>query len=857
MTELSAMEEGETEPYERQADISIPANARSNQKRLILILLGVVSIAALAVGLGVGLSNNNNNPGTNYSYANAETSNSSGGSLNSSVNKSGTISAISPSNSSGGSLNPSVNTIGTISAISPKSIRQSYSSCDALSKDLMEAARLLVNLTIESNAQNINNPHIYFASAPGGAPLNGAADASKAPITESSYGTNNQVNGVEEGDIVVSNGVQVFAAYGREVVQLDTNNVTILSRTELPALPANCSSDGIANMLLIGDLLLVISYTYCDNNLNVPSGGLASARIVMGQGNTRVTVYNITNMNVYSAGSFQGDYISARAIGENVHIVTNSWLNSYDFLLQYLDPWRSDIYGDQPTESAYRAKAQVEAQQHLMPFVEQLTQELDCTSVQKLALLQNTNDFLDFSGILNSMASVTSFSAPDQTSTTSTTTMLLPDSGWQVYASEDRLVLASQGWWIQPDVNQTATQQTYLITYKLDGPTATASTLGTVPGYVLNQFSIDHAKQNGTDYLRVASSTQQQWAFFNGAYTSTDKSTSQVTVLEINDSSDSMMPMVGQLNDLGKPGEQIFSVRFLGDRGFVVTFQQTDPFFTLDLSDPSNPKIVGELQIPGYSNYLHPIGNNLIVGVGQGVNDQGVASGFQISLFDVSNFKQPRRVQNFQEQVSNVSSSYSEAQYDSKAFRYLPENQLLILPLTIYTYSAIDCQIPVDPPLNNTGTNVTGSNDTTVVPAGNGTSSGGTSTGGSGGTSTGSSGGTSTGNATVVGFMPISSMPITCSKPTGGFDGFRLYKIDATNGITEYLSIEHASGDFYNGCWSASGYLQPRAMVFSGEIMTFKGHSILSHDLTTKLQNAAPINLDTGLVNCSPNYFIY
>jgi hypothetical protein len=107
-------------------------------------------------------------------------------------------------------------------------------------------------------------------------------------------------------------------------------------------------------------------------------------------------------------------------------------------------------------------------------------------------------------------------------------------------------------------------------------------------------------------------------------------------------------------------------------------------------------------------------------------------------------------------------------------------------------------------------------------------------------------------DGTAVDMIPI-DYPVACYEPTDGFDGFRLYKIDAALGISEYFSIEHASGDnFLHGCWSSSGYLQARAMVFGGDIMTMKAHSILSHDLTTTVQDATPINLDNGVVECGP-----
>ena len=121
----------------------------------------------------------------------------------------------------------------------------------------------------------------------------------------------------------------------------------------------------------------------------------------------------------------------------------------------------------------------------------------------------------------------------------------------------------------------------------------------------------------------------------------------------------------GQVDGLGKD-EQIYSVRFLGDVGYVVTFRQTDPFFTIDLSDPTDPVVRGELKIPGYSAYLHPVDDGLLLGVGQDATDEGQVLGTQLSLFDVSDPQDPQRIDTLQ------IGGYSEVEWDHKAFLYWP-----------------------------------------------------------------------------------------------------------------------------------------------------------------------------------------
>jgi hypothetical protein len=124
--------------------------------------------------------------------------------------------------------------------------------------------------------------------------------------------------------------------------------------------------------------------------------------------------------------------------------------------------------------------------------------------------------------------------------------------------------------------------------------------------------------------------------------------------------------------------EQIYSVRFMGEVGYVVTFRQTDPLYVIDLSDPAAPEMVGELKIPGYSAYLHPLGDGLLMGVGQDATEDGRVEGTQISIFDVSDPSEPRRLDTF----TLDSGSNSEIEYDHHAFLY--RDGLAVIPVQQY-----------------------------------------------------------------------------------------------------------------------------------------------------------------------------
>ena len=117
-------------------------------------------------------------------------------------------------------------------------------------------------------------------------------------------------------------------------------------------------------------------------------------------------------------------------------------------------------------------------------------------------------------------------------------------------------------------------------------------------------------------------------------------------------------------------------MRFVGDTGYVVTFRQVDPLYTLDLSVPSRPVVRGELKIRGYSAYLHPVGDDLLLGIGQDATDEGQVLGAQASLFDVSDLRRPRRLDAF-----SLGKAWSEAEHDHRAFLWWPRTRLAAIPV--------------------------------------------------------------------------------------------------------------------------------------------------------------------------------
>jgi len=240
-----------------------------------------------------------------------------------------------------------------------------------------------------------------------------------------------------------------------------------------------------------------------------------------------------------------------------------------------------------------------------------------------------------------------------------------------VYASTDSLYVASRPYSraVEAGTGVPDGLRTQIHRYDARGTGATRyRATGDVPGFVLNQYAMSEHQ----DRLRVATTSEPLW-FADGRAT---ESESRVTVLE---EAAGRLSTVGSVGGLGK-GERIYAVRFLGDRGYVVTFRRTDPLYTLDLSDPTAPKVRGELKILGYSAYLHPVGDDRLLGVGQDATERGQATGAQLSLFDVSDAAAPKRVA----QAALGSGTSTQAELDAHAFLFWEPTRLGVIPLERY-----------------------------------------------------------------------------------------------------------------------------------------------------------------------------
>jgi len=224
--------------------------------------------------------------------------------------------------------------------------------------------------------------------------------------------------------------------------------------------------------------------------------------------------------------------------------------------------------------------------------------------------------------------------------------------GTKMYVSLANIYLANRG-----------NDKTFLARIRMENGEISLAAQGGVQGTVLNQFSMD--EHNG--YFRIATTSNAHFMPSNNLY-----------VLDMN------LNVVGSLENIA-PRETIHSARFMGDVCYLVTFRKVDPFFVIDLSDPKRPEILGELKIPGYSDYLHPYDENHVIGVGKETvpAEEGSFSwhqGVKISLFDVANPCEPKELAKY---VIGDRGSDSPVLRDHKAFLFDREKELLVIPVLV------------------------------------------------------------------------------------------------------------------------------------------------------------------------------
>ena len=479
-----------------------------------------------------------------------------------------------------------------------------------------------------------------------------AAPAAGASQADGSYSTTTvQEAGVDEPDFVKTDGHYLYTiAQGRlQIVDVSGPVPQPVGSMGLPG--------GGGELLLDGDRLLLLGtggYGAGDSRVmsdaTYPMGGSSTTTL------TLVDVSDRSEPTVAATLTLDGSTVAARMVNGVARVV----LRSQPSGLAFVQPEGSGLRAVRAAEDANRAVVEDSTIDSWLPYYTlddrrggQTTSSegrlLDCTAVRHPE---------QFAGL--GMLSVLSVDLGEGFTPAGATGIVA--QGETVYASAERLYVAlqrydgdSQGP-VSGEGIQAPAPWTQLHAFDITDPmTARYLATGEVQGRLLNQFSMsEHA-----GHLRVAT---------------TDDSTSDNGVSVLAQQGEELVE-VGSVRGLGK-GEQIYAVRFLGDLGYVVTFRQTDPLYTLDLADPANPRMVGELKIPGYSSQLHPVGEGLLLGIGQDATLEGQTTGLQLSLFDVSDPADPQRLQ----QVS-LGQANSEAEHDHRAFLHWVATGLAVIPV--------------------------------------------------------------------------------------------------------------------------------------------------------------------------------
>ncbi len=249
-------------------------------------------------------------------------------------------------------------------------------------------------------------------------------------------------------------------------------------------------------------------------------------------------------------------------------------------------------------------------------------------------------------------------------------------AGENIYASTQNLYVSVTGYGKSAPGIPAADPGTRIYKFALSEGKTGYIARGEVPGTVLNQFSMDEY----SGHLRLATTSGNPWA--GGE----DASRNNIYIL------DKELHLKGKIEDIA-PGEKIYSVRFMGGRGYMVTFRTMDPLFAIDLQDPENPRLLGALKIPGYSDYLHPYDENHLIGFGKDtteivhkdsngriIGSDVIDLGMKIALFDVSNVHNP--MEKYKEIIGGRGTA-SELLENHRALLFSKEKNLLAFPITV------------------------------------------------------------------------------------------------------------------------------------------------------------------------------
>lgn len=540
-----------------------------------------------------------------------------------------------------------------------------FDSCEQLLTDLRKAARTAVGPWGLSNDWG----HWAQFSRADAAMAKGAEAAAPAARGTDFSGTNNHEADADEPDLVKTDG--------RRIVTVNNGVLRVVdaaSRKQTGRLNLGVNADGRGGsdleLLLSGDHALVLvpgSHWWVGS-----SAYRGKIRPTDGPVGPQLLLVDLAGApTVVSRYRTDGQLVDARQTGSTARVVLRA-TPRFDFPR---DPRATD---EKKMLAKNRAVIDMAPADAWLPSYEVTTGgktqqgRVECDRVSRPT---------DFSG--TSMVTVLTFDLAADALGNGDPVSVVAD-GDTVYGTGSSLYIASDQRWRRNTwrggAESMIAPKTEIHRFDTTGtarPTYAAS--GSVPGWLLNQYAL--SEWDG--HLRVATTARDSGDGFAGPSPSASAGSVSASAIRVLKQQGGTLVETGKVDGLGK-GEQIYSVRFIGPRGYVVTFRQTDPLYSVDLTDPAKPTVTGELKITGYSAHLQPAGDNRLIGIGQEADKFGRTQGTQVSLFDVADPTNPKRLAQH-----HIAGGYSEAEYDPHALLWWPGTNLLVVPMTVYNDDAV------------------------------------------------------------------------------------------------------------------------------------------------------------------------
>jgi uncharacterized secreted protein with C-terminal beta-propeller domain len=577
---------------------------------------------------------------------------------------------------------------------------RTYDSCEAL------GAALRTSLSEQMRVTLAQQGDMYGRGGPMAAEDGAANESATAAGSDANNdagrqegvdfsGTNNQEAGVDEADFVKTDGYYVYTLNGRRLEIFEVPEYGQLAHRSTTAIEGHPTQ-----MLQAGDRAVVFSNIYSHDVLE--GDPLRENVLVDGQGGwyratnlTKLTVLDITERSapvVVRELYIEGSYQTAREVEGSVRVVSHAymeipglryWVEMPDDYWQY--PHDSPVARtmmEQAIDEAAARNDQVLAETQLEAFIPQIYERQGDAVVEHPFTGDDCASFIAAEDAMS--RGVTSIISLNLFGTDFSFDADHIVTNWAVaYASTDTMLIAEPShdwWWYWGTDDYEVSTNVHRFDIGTPGQTVYTGS-GRVVGTINGQFSLSVYDNT----VRVASTTDvwNRWWMEEPPPT-----VNHVFVLE----GDSQLDVVGQIGGIAE-GERIWSSRFVGERAFLVTFRNIDPLFTIDLSDKSNPRLIGELKVPGVSTYIHPVDENHLLTTGWGGDENGLDWNVHVSLFDVSDFANPKVASQLSlapapNEEIGWQHSWSEATYEHKAFQYWAPKSLLAVPLSSWRYVA-------------------------------------------------------------------------------------------------------------------------------------------------------------------------